>query len=178
MVQIFSDFHTWMVWEWQVMFFFDFSKLFFVIGTWHKCDQCCNILLMEEILHQLIGSLSRYLLRFYASHDVVVWDFFQSSKAESKTSETNQILLAFFCSWSGVGRLVVITIRGPYSTIPKDASSRKPPEYQSTCFPLPKFWTKFEWGIYNSCMYGALSADIVGSPWPRRVISSIAFLHT
>ena len=38
-----------------------------------------NILLMEEILHQLIGSLSMFIplfTRFYTSQ-VVVWDFFR-----------------------------------------------------------------------------------------------------
>ena len=32
------------------------------------------ILLMEEILHQLIGSLTQYLQGFFTSQ-VVVWDF-------------------------------------------------------------------------------------------------------
>ena len=35
-----------------------------------------ELLLMEEILHQLIGSLSHYLKGFNTIQTVVVWDFF------------------------------------------------------------------------------------------------------
>ena len=46
-----------------------------VVMSWKITAQKFNILLMEEILHQLIGSLSHYLYtRFYTSQ--VVQDFF------------------------------------------------------------------------------------------------------